>query len=121
MRLHVDEEFEADIFPIRLKSQGYTTLMAGKYLNGMAVSHCPTPGNSTPTPPPPGWDRYFAMCPDTCYTDCFFSDDGVGKTFSDPKFKNGSNYAPSLVGNVSVDFLGCRGFSIWILLLTCSL
>ena len=32
---------KADVFAIELQKAGYTTLMAGKYLNGKTVSHCP--------------------------------------------------------------------------------
>eukprot|EP01047_Picozoa_sp_COSAG01_P037159 COSAG01_NODE_2936_length_6828_cov_20.818992_4_plen_202_part_00 len=78
--------------------------MAGKYLNGKTVSHCPRPGEP-PVQPPAGWDRYFVMCPDTCYVNCLFGDDGVARWFNDTAFVNGSNYAPSLVGNVTVQFI----------------
>ena len=45
------------------------------------------------------------MCPDTCYTDCFFSDDGLGVTYNDRAFPNGSNYAPAVIGNVTTAFI----------------
>ena len=111
MRLDVrgesaDEAFSAMTIAPALKRAGYTTLMSGKYLNGMAVSHCPDPGNASSfVAPPPGWDRYLAMCPDTCYTDCFFSDDGHGRTFNDTTFPAGSNYAPSVIGNATLAFV----------------
>ena len=98
--------FSERTFAKALHDGGYTTLMAGKFLNGMEVSNCPDPTNaSSYVAPPPGWDRYFAMCPDTCYTDCFFSDDGHGKNFSNTSYTKGTNYAPSLIGNVTTTFI----------------
>lgn len=62
-RCHVDEGFESSVFTSSLQRAGYRTGMFGKYLNGMEVSHCTRAEDpkGTVTPPPPGWDRYFAM------------------------------------------------------------
>ena len=63
------------MFTWQNRSDRYATLMAGKYLNGKAVSLCPDPARPNKIVPKPSvWDRYFAMCPDTCYVNCFFSD-----------------------------------------------
>lgn len=97
--------FHQEAFAAGLQQAGYATLMAGKFLNGKAVSNCPTPGSSTVVPPPAGWDRFFVMCPDTCYVNCLFGDDGTAKWFNDSSYPEGSNYAPSLIGNVTVDFI----------------
>ena len=78
--------------------------MAGKYLNGKEVSHCPEPGGAL-AKPPAGWDNFFVMCPDTCYTDCLFGDNGVARWFNDTSYENGTNYAPAIVGNVSRAFI----------------
>jgi len=100
-----DAQFHEHAFPIALKNAGYATLMSGKFLNGKTVSNCPDPNNKTVVAPPPGWDRYFVMCPDTCYVNCLFGDDGTAKWFNDSTYPSGSNYAPSLVGNVTLDFI----------------
>ena len=78
MRLLVDAKFESQTLGNNLQRAGYVTSMAGKYLNGKGVSHCPEPGQ-TGVAPPIGWDKYFVMCPDTCYVDCLFGDNGEGK------------------------------------------
>jgi N-acetylglucosamine-6-sulfatase len=105
MKLKVDEAFHESVLAAPLKAAGYRTLMAGKYLNGIKWSKCPSPGNATVVPPPASWDRFFAMCPDTCYTDCFFGDNGHGRTFNDTSYGKGSNYAPAVIGNVTLDFI----------------
>ena len=46
------------------------------------------------------------MCPDTCYEDCFFGDNGVGVWYNDTSYSKGSNYAPAVIGNVTLDFVG---------------
>ena len=38
-----------------------------------------------------GWTKFFAMCPDDCYEDCLFVDDGVGRRFNDVTFPNGNH------------------------------
>ena len=40
---------------------------------------------------PHGWTKFFAMCPDDCYEDCLFVDDGVGRRFNDVAFPNGDH------------------------------
>jgi arylsulfatase A-like enzyme len=104
MRLNVDAAFESRVLANDLQRAGYRTMMAGKYLNGKGVSHCPAPGGPRAAPPP-GWDRYFVMCPDTCYVDCLFGDDGVARWYNDTAFVNGTNYAPAIIGNVSAAFI----------------
>ena len=105
MKLKVDDAFHEEAFAAPLKQAGYRTLMSGKYLNGLNWSKCPAPGNATVVAPPSGWDRFFVMCPDTCYTDCFFGDNGKGVTFNDTAYPKGSNYAPAVIGNVTLDFI----------------
>eukprot|EP01051_Picozoa_sp_SAG22_P020650 SAG22_NODE_4258_length_1325_cov_1.500000_1_plen_306_part_01 len=95
--------FEDKVCGKQLQQHGYRTMMAGKYLNGLAVSRCPVAGGSAA--PPAGWDRFFQMCPDTCYVNCLFGDNGRGVVFNDTQFENGSNYAPSLIGNVTLGFV----------------
>lgn len=104
MRLLVNDEFEGRVLGNSLQRAGYVTSMAGKYLNGKGVSHCPEPGGPR-VEPPPGWDKYFVMCPDTCYVDCLMGDNGVAKWFNDTSFENGTNYAPSIIGNVTTAFI----------------
>ena len=68
------------------------------------MSHCPV-ADGVHVAPPAGWDTYFVMCPDTCYVNCLFGVDGYGLWYNDTRFVNGSNYAPALVGNKTVEFI----------------
>ncbi len=111
MHVNASDHFQNHlVFARALQENGYATLMAGKYMNNGGMDHiCPKPvGKSTPPKlaPPRGWDRFFGMCPDTCYTDCLFVDNGVARVFNDSSFKTpGGNYAPSVIGNVTIDFI----------------
>ena len=63
MRLRVDDDFYRRGFVNELKQAGYKTLMSGKYLNGNGHCMCPEAANQPPVATPPGWDKYFVMCP----------------------------------------------------------
>ena len=54
---------------------------------------------------PEGWTDFFGACPDTCYVNCNYNHNGKSVTFSDPHFKNGSNYGTSVIGNMSQAFV----------------
>merc|ERR1712137_372142 len=78
--------------------------MFGKYLNDGGMNGiCPSKYSSDGIVPF-GWDRFFAMCPDTCYEDCVFSDQGTWLKRDDPSAAGG-NYATSVMANESVSWL----------------
>ena len=112
MRVNVTDTFHNSTLAAPLHAAGYTTGLFGKYLNGAGPKYlCPeanktSGGEGKPGPfRPLGWDRFFGMCPDDCYEDCLFVDDGVGKRFDDKAYVNGSNYATSVIGNATVQWL----------------
>eukprot|EP00755_Sulcionema_specki_P008823 Sspe_Gene.6071::Locus_2034_Transcript_2_2_Confidence_0.667_Length_1869::g.6071::m.6071/K01137/GNS; N-acetylglucosamine-6-sulfatase len=104
MHVNASTEFEDHTLATYLHEAGYSTAMFGKYLNsGGMTGLCPTETEAAKVPK--GWDRFLAMCPDTCYTDCVFSDQGKYRRFDDPSFPMGSNYATSVMTNATYQWL----------------
>jgi N-acetylglucosamine-6-sulfatase len=112
MRVNITDTFHNTTLAVPLQAAGYTTGLFGKYLNGGGPKYlCPAAnktsgGEGKPAPfRPRGWDKFFGMCPDDCYEDCLFVEDGVGRRFNEQGFVNGSNYATSVIGNATVQWL----------------
>ena len=107
MHVNTSTDFQEHTFGRYLTDAGYTTGIFGKYLNmpGMdSADLCPTSKNTTAATPK-GWDRFFAMCPDTCYFNCTFNDQGTYHKFNDPAYAGGSNYATSVMMNETLTWL----------------
>eukprot|EP01060_Flectonema_neradi_P031389 TRINITY_DN4747_c1_g1_i1.p1 TRINITY_DN4747_c1_g1~~TRINITY_DN4747_c1_g1_i1.p1 ORF type:complete len:496 (+),score=76.31 TRINITY_DN4747_c1_g1_i1:39-1526(+) len=104
MHVNASKEMESETVAAYLSKAGYHTGMFGKYLNmGGMDAYCPKEGGTAEIPD--GWDRFLGMCPDTCYLDCVFNDQGKWSKFDDPSNPKGSNYATSVMANATYDWL----------------
>ena len=105
MHINASKEMESETVAAYLSKAGYHTGMFGKYLNmGGMSDYCP-PHKGSSAAIPDGWDRFLAMCPDTCYENCVFNDQGKWNKFDDPSFSKGSNYATSVMANATYEWL----------------
>ena len=114
MHVNADDNFQEHlVFARALNDSGYMAGYFGKYMNAGGMKHvCPEKaGKPAKLAPPKGWDAdggWLVMCPDTCYTDCAFGTPTGLRTFDDPTFANGSNYATSVIGNATLAWVRSR-------------
>ncbi|HKA33540.1 MAG TPA: sulfatase [Candidatus Binatia bacterium] len=82
-----------------LKSAGYRTMLAGKYLNGY-------PGKLTPAYVPPGWDEWYALIGHHyAYYDYHLSENGRDVAYGDtPK-----DYETDVLAAKTIDFIARAG------------
>jgi arylsulfatase A-like enzyme len=80
--------------------------MFGKYLNSGGMNKiCPKPVGDGSLLVPKGWTDFLGACPDTCYVNCTYNNNGNSVAFTDPSYPNGSNYGTTVIGNMSLAFI----------------
>lgn len=92
------DDHEKKTVAVALKTLGYRTMFAGKYLNQYGTGNSPSSVNHVP----PGWDDWLGLCGNSQYYDYCVSDNGV-------KIQHGSDYAldyfTDVIANRSFEFL----------------